>query len=188
MGIIELILIAIGLAMDAFAVSLGKGLTVCKVRLRHALCAGVWFGGFQALMPIIGYFLGHSFAGVVTSVDHWIAFVLLSLIGGNMLRDAIWGEDERHDGDFAARKMFVMAVATSIDALAVGITMAFLNVNIWVASTTIGVVTLLLSALGVMLGCKFGEQLGNKAGILGGLILIGLGIKILLEHLGVISF
>lgn len=188
MGVIELILIAIGLAMDAFAVSLGKGLTVCNVRLRHALCAGVWFGGFQALMPIIGYFLGHSFAGVVTSVDHWIAFVLLLLIGSNMLRDAIWGEDKRHDGDFAARKMFVMAVATSIDALAVGITMAFLNVNIWVASTTIGVVTLLLSALGVMLGCKFGEQLGNKAGILGGLILIGLGIKILLEHLGVISF
>ena len=183
MGVLELILIAIGLAMDAFAVSLGKGLTVCNVRPRYALSAGAWFGGFQALMPIIGYLLGHSFAGVVTSVDHWIAFALLVLIGGNMLREAIWGDDEPQDGDFAPRKMLVMAIATSIDALAVGITMAFLEVNIWVAAAVIGVITFALSAAGVMLGCRFGNYLGSKAGVLGGLILIGLGVKILLEHL-----
>ncbi|MBO5855326.1 MAG: manganese efflux pump [Alistipes sp.] len=187
MGVFELILIAISLAMDAFAVSLGKGLTVCNVRPRYALSAGLWFGGFQALMPIIGYFLGHSFAGVVTSVDHWIAFALLILIGGNMLREAIWGDDEQQDGDFAPRKMFVMAVATSIDALAVGITMAFLDVNIWIAATVIGVITFVLSAAGVVLGCRFGNYLGSKAGILGGIILICLGIKILLEHSGIIG-
>lgn len=187
MGVVELILIAISLAMDAFAVSLGKGLSVCNVRPRHALIAGSWFGGFQALMPIIGYFLGHSFAGVVTSVDHWIAFGLLVLIGGNMLREAIWGDDEAQDGDFAPRKMFLMAVATSIDALAVGITMAFLNVNIWIAAAVIGIITFAISAAGVMLGSKFGKMLGSKAGILGGVILICLGIKILLEHLGLLA-
>jgi putative Mn2+ efflux pump MntP len=174
--------------MDAFAVSIGKGLSVRKIQFKHSLSVGLWFGGFQALMPIIGYFLGVSFSSLVASVDHWIAFLLLALIGMNMIRESCSREKVTPDPDFSARAMFLMAVATSIDALAVGITMAFLNVNIWVVSTTIGVVTLLLSALGVMLGCKFGEQLGNKAGILGGLILIGLGIKILLEHLGVISF
>lgn len=187
MGIIELVLIAVSLAMDAFAVSLGKGLTVCNVRPKHALIAGSWFGGFQALMPIIGYLLGSSFAVVVTRVDHWLAFGLLLLIGGNMLREAIWGDDEQQDGDFAPRKMFVMAVATSIDALAVGITMAFLDVNIWIAATVIGVITFVLSAAGVVLGCRFGNYLGSKAGILGGIILICLGIKILLEHSGIIG-
>ena len=187
MKFIELLLIAVGLAMDAFAVSVGKGLSLKSVRPQHAMSAGLWFGGFQALMPIIGYFLGHSFAGVVTSVDHWIAFALLVLIGGNMLREAIWGDDEQQDGDFAPRKMFVMAVATSIDALAVGITMAFLDVNIWIAATVIGVITFVLSAAGVVLGCRFGNYLGSKAGILGGIILICLGIKILLEHSGIIG-
>ena len=173
--------------MDAFAVSLGKGLSARNVTRRHAMIAGGWFGGFQALMPVIGYLLGHSFAGVVTDVDHWLAFALLALIGGNMIREAIWGDDEKQDGDFAPRKMFVMAVATSIDALAVGITMAFLDVNIWIAATVIGVVTFAISAAGVMLGRKVGGWLGSKAGILGGVILIYLGIKILLEHLGVLS-
>jgi putative Mn2+ efflux pump MntP len=186
-GIVELILIAISLAMDAFAVSLGKGLTVCNVSSRHAMIAGAWFGGFQALMPIIGYFLGYSFSGLVTNVDHWIAFVLLALIGANMIRDTLWGDAEQQDGDFAPRKMFVMAVATSIDALAVGITMAFLSVNIWIAALVIGVITFVISAAGVMLGCRFGDYIGSKAGLLGGVILIGLGVKILLEHLGVIG-
>ena len=187
MGILEMIFLGFALAMDATAVSIGKGLSLDRVRPTHAINAGVWFGGFQALMPIIGYFLGHSFAGVVTSVDHWIAFALLVLIGGNMLREAIWGDDEQQDGDFAPRKMFVMAVATSIDALAVGITMAFLDVNIWIAATVIGVITFVLSAAGVVLGCRFGNYLGSKAGILGGIILICLGIKILLEHSGIIG-
>ena len=187
MAFVELILIAIGLAMDAFAVSVGKGLSVSRVEPRHAISAGLWFGGFQALMPIIGYLLGSSFAHVVSSVDHWIAFALLLLIGLNMIRETLWGDDEAHDSDFSPRKMFVMAVATSIDALTIGITLAFLNVNIWVAATVIGVITFALSAIGVHLGSRFGAKVGSKAGILGGVVLICLGIKILLEHLGVIA-
>ena len=187
MAFAELILIAIGLAMDAFAVSVGKGLSVSRVEPRHAISAGLWFGGFQALMPIIGYLLGSSFAHVVSSVDHWIAFALLLLIGLNMIRETLWVDDEGHDSDFGARKMFVMAVATSIDALTIGITLAFLNVNIWVAAAVIGVITFALSAIGVHLGSRFGAKVGSKAGILGGVVLICLGIKILLEHLGVIA-
>lgn len=187
MGVIELILIAIGLAMDAFAVSLGKGLTLKRVDGKFALVAGAWFGGFQALMPIIGYLLGRTFAGFVISVDHWIAFVLLALIGINMIRDTLWGDKEQHTSDFSARSMFLMAVATSIDALAVGVTMAFLDVNIWIAATVIGVITFALSAVGVVLGYRFGTLLGSKAGLLGGVILIGLGVKIILEHLGIIA-
>lgn len=187
MGVVELILIAIGLAMDAFAVSLGKGLTLKRVEGKFALVAGAWFGGFQALMPIIGYLLGRTFAGFVISVDHWIAFVLLALIGINMIRDTLWGDKEQHTSDFSARSMFLMAVATSIDALAVGVTMAFLDVNIWIAATVIGVITFALSAVGVVLGYRFGTLLGSKAGLLGGVILIGLGVKIILEHLGIIA-
>lgn len=187
MGVIELILIAIGLAMDAFAVSLGKGLTLKRVDGKFALVAGAWFGGFQALMPIIGYLLGRTFAGFVISVDHWIAFVLLALIGINMIRDTLWGDKEQHTSDFSTRSMFLMAVATSIDALAVGVTMAFLDVNIWIAATVIGVITFALSAVGVVLGYRFGTLLGFKAGLLGGVILIGLGVKIILEHLGIIA-
>jgi putative Mn2+ efflux pump MntP len=183
MGIVELILISVSLAMDAFAVSVSKGLSVCNVRMRHALIAGLWFGGFQALMPLIGYFLGNSFADFVTSVDHWIAFGLLVLIGLNMIRETIWGDDEKQNNDFGFRTMLIMAVATSIDALTVGITMAFMHVNIWIAATAIGVITFILAAIGVKLGCFFGEKFSSKAGILGGAILIGMGIKILLEHI-----
>lgn len=184
MGIMELLLIAIGLAMDAFAVSVGKGITLKRVRLSHALTAGVWFGGFQALMPIAGFFLATSFADYVASIDHWIAFGLLTLIGLNMIRETIWGEEESHDNNFGFRTMLLMAIATSIDAMAVGISMAFLGVNIWTSAAVIGIVTLLLSAAGTYLGHIFGSRLGSKAGILGGIILIAIGIKIVIEHLG----
>ena len=183
MGVIELILISLGLAMDAFTVSLGKGLSARNVTPRHALIVGGWFGGFQGLMPIVGYLLGRSFSDVVVSVDHWIAFVLLSLIGLNMIREAIWGDEEQHNADFGSRAMFLMAVATSIDALAVGVTMAFLDVNVWIASSTIGVITFIISVVGLYLGSRVGAKLGDKAGILGGLILIAIGIKIVIEHL-----
>ena len=182
MGIIELLLISVGLAMDAFAVSVGKGMTLKRVRLSHALNAGGWFGGFQALMPVIGYFVGRSFAEYVVSVDHWIAFGLLTLIGLNMIRETIWGDDEDQDGDFCFRTMLLMAIATSIDALAVGISMAFLNVDIWISVGVIGIVTLLISGAGVYLGAAFGSRLGSKAGIIGGIILIAIGIKIVVEH------
>ena len=186
MEFIELFLIGVSLAMDAFAVSVGKGLSVKRVLPRHAMSAGLWFGGFQALMPIIGYFLGCSLAHVVARVDHWIAFGLLVLIGLNMIRETISGDDEAQDADFGFRKMLVMAVATSIDALTVGVSMAFLNVDIWVAAAVIGVVTFALSAVGVSLGNRFGAKVGSRAGILGGAVLIVLGIKILVEHLGLI--
>lgn len=182
MGVIELLLISVGLAMDAFAVSVGKGMTLKQVRPRHALTAGAWFGAFQALMPIIGYFVGRSFASYVASVDHWIAFGLLILIGANMIREAVWGDDEEIDGNFGFRTMLLMAIATSIDAMAVGISMAFLDVNIWMSALVIGVVTLSLSAVGVYLGSLFGSRLGSKAGVVGGLILIAIGIKIVIEH------
>ena len=184
MSILELIIIGFGLAMDAFAVSVGKGLTLNRVEPRHALKAGVWFGSFQALMPIIGYLLGQSFSSIVVSIDHWIAFGLLVLIGLNMIREAIWGEEESQDSNFGVRHMFIMAVATSIDALAVGITMAFLGINIWLAAAIIGIITFLLSASGIYLGRTVGGKLGDKAGILGGIVLIAIGIKILVEHLG----
>lgn len=182
MGIIELIIIGIGLAMDAFTVSLGKGLSLRRVSPKHALIAGVWFGGFQALMPIIGYWLGHSFSAAVSDIDHWIAFLLLLVIGVNMIREA-WADDAEQDDDLRPRKMFVLAVATSIDALAVGVSMAFLGVNIWMAATIIGVITLLLSFTGVYLGSCVGSRLGPRAGFAGGVILIIIGIKIVVEHL-----
>lgn len=183
MGFFELLLISVGLAMDAFAVSVGKGMTLKSVRPRHALTAGVWFGAFQALMPLIGYYVGQSFAEYVVSVDHWVAFGLLSLIGLNMIRETVWGDDEEHSGDFGFRPMLIMAIATSIDALAVGVSMAFLDVNVWYSVAVIGVVTLLISAAGVYLGAAFGSRLGTKAGIVGGIILIAIGIKILVEHM-----
>ena len=169
--------------MDAFAVSVGKGVTLRRVAFRHALTAGVWFGGFQALMPIAGYLVGVRFSAVVASIDHWIAFGLLALIGINMIREAVWGDEESHTADFGVKTMLLMAIATSIDALAVGITIAFLGINIWVAATVIGIVTLLLSGVGIYLGCLFGSRLGSKAGIIGGVILIVIGLKILIEHL-----
>lgn len=186
MKFVELVLIAISLAMDAFAVSIGKGLSLKEIRPRHALSAGVWFGGFQALMPIIGFFLGYSLAHIVERVDHWVAFGLLLLIGLNMIRETLSDDDEGQDADFGFRTMLVMAIATSIDALTVGVSMAFLKVNIWIAAMVIGIVTFAFSAVGVSLGSKLGTKVGTRAGIVGGAVLIGLGIKILFEHLGLI--
>ena len=169
--------------MDAFAVSIGKGLSVAKVAPKQALAVGVWFGGFQALMPVIGYFLGVSFAGFVESVDHWIAFVLLTLIGLNMIHESFSKECERSSDDFSAKAMLPLAVATSIDALAVGISFAFLQEAILPAATTIGVITLILSAVGLYVGRAFGCRYKSKAEFLGGAVLIMIGVKILLEHL-----
>lgn len=183
MGFLSILLIAVGLSMDAFAVSVAKGLAVAKVRPRHALLAGVWFGGFQALMPVVGYLLASSFSAIVVSIDHWIAFALLSFIGLNMIREAVWGDEESGDEDFGPRKMFLMAVATSIDALAVGVSMAFIGVDIVAAVLSIGVVTFLFSFAGIYLGRSVGSKLGKKAGILGGIVLIFIGIKIFIEHL-----
>lgn len=184
MSLWELFVIAVGLSMDAFAVSVCKGLAVQKVTLRHAACAGLWFGGFQALMPLLGWLLGSRFQAAIERYDHWIAFVLLVFLGVNMLREAR-NEEECVDCSFAWRIMLPMALATSIDALAVGVTFAFLQVNILPAILFIGVTTFLLSALGVRLGSVFGQRYQTAAQILGGVILILMGVKILLEHLGV---
>lgn len=183
----ELFLIALGLSMDACAVSVCKGLSVQKLKLRHALLAGIYFGLFQGLMPLIGYALGFRFEHLIKEIDHWIAFVLLAVIGINMLRES-FGETEEHNDDFGVKTMLVLAVATSIDALAVGIGFAFLNVNILAAAIFIALITFTLSALGTYVGHKFGERFKSKAEFAGGVILIGMGLKILLEHLGIISF
>ena len=183
MGFLELFILAVGLAMDAFAVSICKGLTLKKADGVSMAKCGLWFGGFQALMPIVGYLLAKQFASFVVGVDHWIAFGLLLLIGLNMIRETIWGDEDDANDDFSIRTMALMAVATSIDALAVGVSFAFIHANIWVASAVIGIVTFALSAAGLYLGRKIGSRLGSKAGLLGGLVLIGIGIKILIEHL-----
>lgn len=186
MSLWELFIIAVGLSMDAFAVSICKGLSVQKVSLRHAACAGLWFGGFQALMLLLGWLLGSRFQAAIERYDHWIAFVLLVFLGVNMLREARGGDEgECVDCSFAWRAMLPMALATSIDALAVGVTFAFLQVDIVPAVAFIGVITFLLSALGVRLGAVFGQRYRTVAQILGGIILILMGVKILLEHLGV---
>lgn len=183
MHITELLILAVGVSMDAFAVSICKGLSVCKVRPRHAGLAAVWFGGFQALMPLIGYFVGVAFTDFVTSVDHWIAFVLLGIIGGKMVKEAFEKDEECcTDPDFSFRTMLAMAVATSIDALAVGISLAFLKVNIWTAVLLIGITTGAFSATGVYIGNIFGNKYKSKAELAGGLILILIGTKILIEH------
>ena len=182
MSIAEIIFIAVGLSMDAFAVAIGKGLSVKKVAPKQAAITGVWFGGFQALMPVIGYFLGISFAGFVESVDHWIAFVLLGIIGFNMIHESLSKSCEKSSADFSAKAMFPLAVATSIDALAVGISLAFLNENIVTAATIIGITTLILSAIGIYIGNAFGCKYKSKAEFLGGAVLILIGIKILVEH------
>ena len=169
--------------MDAFAVSICKGLSVCKVRPRHASLAAAWFGGFQALMPLIGYFAGVAFADIVSSVDHWIAFVLLGIIGGKMVKES-FEKDECccTDPDFSFRTMLAMAVATSIDALAVGVSLAFLKANIWSAVLIIGLTTGAFSAAGIYIGNIFGNRYKSKAEFAGGLILILIGAKILCEH------
>ena len=181
-------LIAVGLSMDAFAVSVCKGLSTQMLQKRHYLIVGAWFGGFQALMPTLGYLLGSAFEQYITSVDHWVAFILLSVIGGNMLKEAFSKDDETTDASFAPRVM-LLAVATSIDALAVGITLALLpGVNIAAAVLFIGCITFILSAVGLKVGNVFGLKYKNKAEMVGGAILILMGLKILLEHLGLIQF
>ena len=184
MGLIELFLIAVGLSMDAFAVSVCKGLAMPKCTFKKAAIVGLWFGGFQALMPAIGYVLGAQFQEAIASIDHWIAFVLLALIGGNMIHEALDNDEEEADASLNVKTMFLLAVATSIDALAIGITFAFLKVNIIPAVCFIGIVTLIISFAGVKIGNVFGARYKNKAEIVGGIILILLGLKILLEHLG----
>ena len=184
MGIIELFLIGVGLSMDAFAVSICKGLSVRKLRLSHMLLAGLYFGVFQALMPVVGYFLGASFAGLIESYDHWITFFLLALIGGNMIRESRADEDEEQNADFSPRAMLPLAVATSIDALAVGVSFAFLQVRILPAVGLIGVTTFCFGMAGVKIGNLFGARYRAKAEFAGGVILILIGAKILLEHLG----
>ena len=183
MHIAEILILAVGVSMDAFAVSICKGLSVCKVRPRHASLAAAWFGGFQALMPLIGYFAGVAFADIVSSVDHWIAFVLLGIIGGKMVKES-FEKDECccTDPDFSFRTMLAMAVATSIDALAVGVSLAFLKANIWSAVLIIGLTTGAFSAAGIYIGNIFGNRYKSKAEVAGGLILILIGAKILCEH------
>ncbi len=190
MSLIELLLIAIGLSMDAFAVSVCKGLATKKVTSKHILLAGLWFGGFQALMPAIGYFLGSTFESYITTFDHWVAFILLAFIGGNMIFESLKKEEADSCNDsFSPKTMFILAIATSIDALAVGITFALLpNVNIIAAVLFIGAITFILSGIGIKVGNIFGLKYKSKAEFAGGLILILIGLKILLEHLGVINF
>ena len=187
MGFVELFLIAVGLSMDAFAVSVCKGLSVKRLEGRHAALAGLYFGGFQFLMPVLGWLLGSRFEAMITSIDHWIAFVLLAFIGGNMLKESFSDAEDLND-DFGFKTMLLMAIATSIDALAVGITFAFLAVDILPAAGLIGVTTFLLSALGIYIGHVFGTKYKAGAERAGGVILILIGLKILLEHLGLLAF
>jgi putative Mn2+ efflux pump MntP len=183
MHIAELLIIAVGVSMDAFAVSVCKGLSVKRLHPSYMLSAAAWFGGFQALMPLIGYFVGISFADMVADVDHWLAFVLLGIIGGKMIKEACQkNEDCDYNPDFSVKTMFLLAVATSIDALAVGVSFAFLRVDIWVSILVIGLMTGAFSALGVQLGHMFGCRFKSKAEFAGGLILVTIGLKILLEH------
>ena len=186
MGIIELIVLSVGLAMDAFAVAVCKGLSMSKMKWKNACIVGMYFGGFQALMPLIGYLLGISFQNQIVSIDHWIAFILLAAIGINMIKEAISKDNEKQNDSIKFKDMLILAVATSIDALAVGITFAFLKVNIWISITLIGIITFVISILGVKIGNIFGDKYEKKAEFAGGLILILLGVKILLEHLAIL--
>lgn len=187
MGLLELFILAVGLSMDAFAVSVCKGLAMPKITLKRTLTVGLWFGGFQALMPAAGYLLGVQFRDKITAVDHWIAFILLGLIGANMIKEACSGDCEEENESLDIRTMFLLAVATSIDALAVGITFAFLDVHLLAAVSFIGITTFTLSAAGVKIGNVFGTRYKAKAELAGGVILILLGLKILLEHLGILT-
>lgn len=190
MGFVELLFLAIGVSMDAFAVSICKGLSMKKATLKAGATCGIWFGGFQAIMPLVGFFLGTLFSGAIEAFDHWVAFGLLGIIGFNMLKEAFSKECdcEREDADLSVKTMFIMAVATSIDAMAVGISLAMAgNVNIWIAILLIGVTTFAMSALGVKIGNVFGSRFEKKAQAAGGVILILLGLKIFLEHMGVLA-
>lgn len=191
MGIIELVVVAVGLAMDAFAVAVCKGLASPKINYRQTGLIALFFGGFQALMPVIGWALGKQFEKYITNIDHWIAFVLLAFIGGKMIWEAAKGGDEPEEdcgcGKMDLRELTVLSIATSIDALAVGITFAFLKTDIVLSATLIGVITAALSALGVFIGNRFGARFKKKAEIAGGAVLVIIGLKILLEHLGIIG-
>ena len=193
MSFIELFLIGVGLSMDAFAAAICQGLSMTRIKWGHALTVGLYFGGFQALMPFIGWMLGSQFADRIQQYDHWIAFILLVLIGGNMIREALSGDEEgaaqaETDLRLDHKKLFLMAIATSIDALAVGVTFAFLETPILSAVSLIGVITFCISVAGVAVGCWFGARYKQRAEITGGVILVLLGTKILLEHLGLLSF
>jgi len=185
MGILEIFFIGIGLSMDAFAVSICKGLSVKKLQIKNALTCGIYFGGFQALMPLIGYILGVQFKNKIESIDNWIAFVLLALIVINMIKEA-FSDEENSDDDFSFRTMVLLAIATSIDALAVGVTFAFLSVNILLAIAIIGCTTFIIAITGVKIGHIFGLKYKKNAEIAGGVILILIGLKILLENLNII--
>ena len=188
MDFVTLFLIAVGLSMDAFSVAICKGLSMPRATAGKCSIVGLWFGGFQALMPIVGYFLGVGFRHTIESFDHWIAFGLLAIIGINMIRESLEKEEENNScgccstNELSARKMFPMAVATSIDALAVGVSFAFLKVDIWTSALAIGVTTFVLSFVGVKVGNIFGAKYKSKAELAGGIILILIGLKILLEH------
>lgn len=186
MSILELFILAVGLSMDAFAVSVCKGLSLGKIKPKHMCIAGAWFGGFQALMPLIGYFLGSFFAEMIEKYDHWVAFVLLAIIGGNMIKES-FGKDEKVDSSMDVKSMLLLAIATSIDALAVGVTFAFLQVRIVPAVSFIGVITFIFSAVGVKIGSLFGTKYKSKAELFGGIVLVLIGIKILLEGIGVLG-
>ena len=182
MTIFELIVIAVGLSMDAFAVSICKGLSVRRLRPRHNIICGLYFGGFQALMPVLGWLLGRQFEALIKNVDHWIAFVLLALIGANMIREAVKNEEENLNDSFSPKTMLPLAVATSIDALAVGVTFAFLDVMIVPAVSIIGVTTFIFSAAGVKIGNVFGAKYKSKAELVGGIVLVAMGIKIVMVY------
>ena len=188
MGVLEILLLGVGLAMDAFAVSICKGLSMKKMNWKNAVIIALYFGVFQALMPLIGYFLGVTFESLVTTFDHWIAFILLSLIGGKMIKESFDREDDKENDKVDLKTMVVLAVATSIDALAVGITFAFFDVNLMLSISSIGIITFIISILGVKIGNRFGDKYQSKAELMGGVILVLLGIKILLEHLNILSF
>ena len=187
MDFLTLILIAVGLSMDAFSAAICKGLVMPKATIGKCSIVGLWFGGFQALMPVVGYFVGTSFSHTIESVDHWVAFALLALIGANMIKESFEKGEEEYEccgnsNPISAKKLFPMAVATSIDALAVGVGFAFMNVEIWSAATTIGITTFAFSFVGVKIGGVFGARYKSKAELAGGVILILIGLKILLEH------
>ena len=186
MDLITLFTLAVGLSMDAFAVAVCKGLAMKKITVGKAVIVGLWFGGFQALMPTLGYFLGSQFRDKITAVDHWIAFILLGFIGVNMIRESLDKEEVCPEGNMGPKAMFPLAIATSIDALAVGVTFAFLKVNIVLAAGMIGVITFITSAIGVKVGNIFGARYKSRAELAGGIILVILGVRILLEHLGIL--
>ncbi|MBQ3409153.1 MAG: manganese efflux pump [Clostridia bacterium] len=188
MDFFEIIWVGIGLAMDAFAVSVCKGLSMKKMNWKKANIISLYFGTFQAIMPIIGFFLGATFRGFVENIDHWIAFILLAIIGCNMIKESTNDDNEKINDRIDIKTMLLLAIATSIDALAVGLTFALFEINIWLAIFIIGVITFTLSLIGVKIGNRFGDKLQNKAELIGGIILIIIGLRVLLEHIGLIAF